>query len=102
MDEHPQFRHDQDPDDDFGPLFRPSQPDSGRSMGVWGAGNTWMGGGGGDGGEESFWGRGRCAFGLKCCSTFVQRPTGYARVRRGRKRRSTPPWITAKAWLMAC
>eukprot|EP00965_Chrysotila_dentata_P173867 5739677-Pleurochrysis_carterae.AAC.1 len=71
-------------------------------MGVWGVGNTWLGGGGGDGGEGSLWGRGRCAFGLKCCKTFVQRPTGYARVRRGRMRRSTPPWITAKAWLMAC
>eukprot|EP00965_Chrysotila_dentata_P008446 275067-Pleurochrysis_carterae.AAC.1 len=60
---HPQSRRDQDPDDDFGPLFGHPQPDSGHSMGTWSAGNTGMGGGGGDGVEGSFWGRGRCTFG---------------------------------------
>eukprot|EP00965_Chrysotila_dentata_P011205 364887-Pleurochrysis_carterae.AAC.1 len=71
-------------------------------MGIWGAGSAGMGGEGGDGGKGSFMGRGRCTLGLKCCNPFVQRFTGYTRVRRGRVRRSTPPWITAKAWLMAC
>eukprot|EP00965_Chrysotila_dentata_P008552 278291-Pleurochrysis_carterae.AAC.1 len=79
MDMPHQPRRDQDPDDDFGPLFGRPQTDSGRSMGIWGAGSAGMGGEGGDGGEGSFRGRGRCTLGLKCCNSFVQRPTGYAR-----------------------
>eukprot|EP00965_Chrysotila_dentata_P103120 3404531-Pleurochrysis_carterae.AAC.5 len=102
MNKRPQPRRDQDPDDEFESFLGRPRVEGDHSTGTRGAGGAMRGGMGGEGGEGSEKGRGRCAVGLKCCILSEQRPTGYARVRRGRMRQSTPPWITAKAWLMAC